>query len=152
MPSVAKNKNRNAFRGRTNHTDRDCNFTERDTGTGCEFTHHTQQSTHHCRCVPVTCVRPHVLAKDGGTRVCSSASTCVRHMFWPIKTEMEKNPERLQISLFQKKIWSGERTPQYDDETRSTLTSISMSNPVLSTESASAHVYNQVHQKQIVCE
>ena len=34
MPSVAKNKNRNAFRGRTNHTDRDCNFTERDTGAG----------------------------------------------------------------------------------------------------------------------
>ena len=39
------------------------------------------------------------------------------------------------------------RTPQHDDETRSTLTSISMS-----IELVSAHVYNHVHQKQIVGE
>ena len=45
-----------------------------------------------------------------------------------------------------------ERTPQNDDETRSTLTSISMSNPALSPESVSAHVYDQVHQKHIVYE
>ena len=44
------------------------------------------------------------------------------------------------------------RSPQYGDGPRSTLTSISMSYLVLSTESASAHVYNQVHQKQTVCE
>ena len=43
-----------------------------------------------------------------------------------------------------------ERAPQYDDETRSTLTSISMSNPFLSTESGSARVYNHVHEKQTV--
>ena len=45
-----------------------------------------------------------------------------------------------------------ERTPQCDDETTSTLTSTSMSNLLLPTESASARVYNQVQQKQIVSE
>ena len=45
-----------------------------------------------------------------------------------------------------------ERTPQDDDETSSILTSISMFHPALSIEFVSSHVYNHVHQKQIVCE
>ena len=40
----------------------------------------------------------------------------------------------------------------YDDETRSTLRSTSTTDPALFTESVSALVYNQVHQKQHVCE
>ena len=44
------------------------------------------------------------------------------------------------------------RTTQYDVETRSTLPSISTTNPACVTESVSAHVYNQVHQKQNVCD
>ena len=45
-----------------------------------------------------------------------------------------------------------EQTPPYDDETRSPLTSMSTTNLASFTESVSAHVYNQVHQKQNVCE
>ena len=42
----------------------------------------------------------------------------------------------------------GVSTPQYDCDTRSTLPSISTTNPALLTESVSAHVCNQVHQEQ----
>ena len=80
MPGVAKNKNRNAFRGRTNHTDRDCNFTERDTGAGGEVIN---------RIILQTAETLIILSKvriivawfcDGGTRMCSG-NTCATHVW-----------------------------------------------------------------------